>query len=306
MHRPLFAPPPLQHSDRKLSLAGKNETAWLFHALPNPAGQRTLGHLMRGAALHRLSRKGSSGRDGLRQSDRQSQRNFKDGFGTLISAERSKILPPLGFRLCIQLPQGIQGSPYLALRTEDWSERSELREWKKGTYENSVIKPMALGLPTGIPQGGPHSHAKALDYIRRHIARNRESSIRKPFFMHYCSQSCHVPHTPPIEIAGQRIKGTTPDYHLDMLVEADATLGLMIEELRRHGELENTLILFTSDNGGLARGPLGKPRWGHNSNAGLRGSKAQILRVGTGFRSSLHGETETATHRSNPAQEVRP
>ena len=94
--------------------------------------------------------------------------------------------------------------------------------------------------------------------------------------MYYWSQSCHVPHTPPNELMGEKVKGASLDAHLDMLVEADISLGKIMEALKANGELENTLIIFTSDNGGLSRGPIGKSRAGHNSNEGLRVSKAQI------------------------------
>ena len=265
---------------------GRNENGtWLFH-MPSQIlpGQRTLGHLMREAGYHTaFLGKVHLGGTVYGKATGKPKRNFKDGFRDFDFSRKIEDSPAsLGFDYAYELPQGIQGSPYLAFENGRLvGKESELRDWKKGTYENSVIEADGFGSPDwDSSKAGPILTQKALDYIRRHIARNRESSIRKPFFMHYCSQSCHVPHTPPIEIAGQRIKGTTPDYHLDMLVEADATLGLLIEELRRHGELENTLILFTSDNGGLARGPVGKPRWGHNSNAGLRGSKAQIYEGG--------------------------
>ena len=65
-----------------------------------------------------------------------------------------------------------------------------------------------------------------------------------------------------------------------MLVEADISLGKIIEALKANGELEKTLIIFTSDNGGLSRGLSGKHKGGHNSNSGFRGSKAQVYEGG--------------------------
>jgi arylsulfatase A-like enzyme len=53
-----------------------------------------------------------------------------------------------------------------------------------------------------------------------------------------------------------------------------------METLKANGELENTLIIFTSDNGGLSRGLPGKHKGGHNSNSGFRGSKAQVYEGG--------------------------
>ncbi|HBP81240.1 MAG TPA: arylsulfatase, partial [Planctomycetaceae bacterium] len=55
---------------------------------------------------------------------------------------------------------------------------------------------------------------------------------------------------------------------------------MLIAHLKAHEILENTLILFTSDNGGLARGKPSHKLLGHNSNAPLRGSKATIWEGG--------------------------
>ena len=85
-----------------------------------------------------------------------------------------------------------------------------------------------------------------------------------------------------------------------MLVEADVTLGLLVEELKKQGELENTLILFTSDNGGLARLDRRQATWNHNSNAGLRGSKAQIYEGG--HPGSFHRLLEMEPEFPDPAR----
>ncbi len=265
---------------------GRNENGtWLFH-MPSQIlkGQKTLGHLMKQAGYNTaFLGKVHLGGTIYSKSTGKPKRNLKDGFRDFDFSRKIENSPAsLGFDYAYEFPQGIQGSPYIAIENGKLvGKESELKAWKAGTYKNSIIESDGFGSPDwDSSKAGPILTQKALNYIRRHIAQNKKSSIRKPFFMHYCSQSCHVPHTPPIEIAGRKIKGTALDSHLDMLVEADATLGLLMEELKRHGELENTLILFTSDNGGLARGPVGKPNLGHNSNAGLRGSKAQIYEGG--------------------------
>ena len=64
----------------------------------------------------------------------------------------------------------------------------------------------------------------------------------------------HIVANPVIFLIPHRIdcwsngKGSTPDAHLDMLVEADISLGLLIQELKRQGSWKIP-ILFTSDNG---------------------------------------------------------
>ena len=83
----------------------------------------------------------------------------------------------------------------------------------------------------------------------------------------------------------------------DFVREVDATVGAITETLQRHGIAENTLVIFTSDNGGLyhwwepkeaddvkhytigMRGQHVKDV-GHQGNAHLRGTKADIWEGG--------------------------
>ena len=265
---------------------GRNENGtWLFN-MPSQIlpGQRTLGQLMKQAGYHTaFLGKVHLGGTVYAKSNGKPKRNLNGGFRDFDFSRGIEDSPfSLGFDYAYEMPQGIQGSPYLAFENGRLvGKESELREWKAGTYGNSVIEADGFGSPDwDSSRTGTILIEKALGFITRHAKENLASGIRKPFFMHYCSQSCHIPHTPPDRLFGQMVKGSTPDAHLDMLVEADISLGLLIQELKRQGELENTLILFTSDNGGLARGTIGKSRTGHNSNEGLRGSKAQIYEGG--------------------------
>jgi arylsulfatase A-like enzyme len=92
---------------------------------------------------------------------------------------------------------------------------------------------------------GPILANKAVNYISKNA--NKE----KPFFMYYCSQAVHTPHMAAGELNGVKVAGTTPSRHLDMIKELDIQVGMMVEELKKQGIYENTLIVFTSDNGGL-------------------------------------------------------
>ena len=184
----------------------------------------------------------------------------------------------LGFDFTYSLPQGIQGPPYIAFRNGFLDGNpDDLIEWKPGTYGDSVIPTNGFGLKQWDSSvAGPNLIREATGFIDRHV----EADTCKPFFMHYCTESCHIPHTPPKTLAGKPVRGTAGDAHLDMLFEADIQLGMLVARLKAHGILENTLILFTSDNGGLARGKPGQKLLGHNSNAPLRGSKATIWEGG--------------------------
>src|SRR3546814_19056154 len=62
----------------------------------------------------------------------------------------------------------------------------------------------------------------------------------------------HTPWVPSAEqLAATKGKGATPreDQFLAVLVAMDAEIGRLLDGLRRAGELDDTLIVFTSDNG---------------------------------------------------------
>jgi arylsulfatase A-like enzyme len=182
-----------------------------------------------------------------------------------------------GFDYSYSLPNGVQGKPYAFFENGRLvGDADNLKIWKKGAYGNSAVKENGFGVADwDSSQAGPILTEKALAFLDRHFAENKS----EPFYMHYCSQSCHTPHTPPDELGGVTVKGVSGiDPKLDMLFEADVTLGLMIEKLREAGELENTLLIFTSDNGGLVWGEAGKQ--GHKACGSLRGAKSEIWEGG--------------------------
>ena len=187
----------------------------------------------------------------------------------------------MGFDYAYALPNGIQGKPYAFFENDRLvSDPEELMVWEKGHYGDSDIKVSGFGAPDWDSSlAGPKLTEKALAFIDRHMAKNKRTGERRPFYMHYCSEACHTPHSPPDELLGTPVKGASGiSDHLDMIYEADVTLGKIVDRLRKAGELNNTLIIFTSDNGGLSWGEAREK--GHNSSAMLRGGKAQIWEGG--------------------------
>jgi len=112
---------------------------------------------------------------------------------------------------------------------------------------------------------------KAVDFIEN-------TSDEKPFFMYYCSQAVHLPHTPSDKMNGIKISGTTPSSHLDMVKELDVQMEMLMRALKNKGVYNNTLIIFTSDNGGLLQPKTIKS--GHKSNDIFRGGKNQMYEGG--------------------------
>ena len=213
---------------------GRNENGtWLFNmpsqVLPR---QKTIGQLMKRAGYQTaFLGKVHLGGKPFSKSTGKPKFNMKGGFRDFNFSKRVEDTPAsLGFDYAYELPQGIQGSPYLALENGMLvGGPDNLQEWKKGTYGKSVIESDGFGsMGWDSSEAGPILTERAVSFLGRHFFENKKTGIRKPFFMHYCSQSCHVPHTPPDELGGEKIKGASLDAHLDMLVEADVTLGKMI------------------------------------------------------------------------------
>jgi len=67
----------------------------------------------------------------------------------------------------------------------------------------------------------------------------------KPFFIYYAHNYPHTPYK-----AGAKFKGSSKDgVRGDVIQELDWSIGEVIKALEENGILENTLIIFTSDNG---------------------------------------------------------
>lgn len=124
---------------------------------------------------------------------------------------------------------------------------------------------------------GPTLTRKTLDYIDAHLAANEAGGTEEPFFIHYCAEAVHSKHTPPIDFLGTPVAGETGSSHSDMLLELEVAFSNILHKLEVEGLLEDTLVIFTSDNGGLGINEAGS---GHNPNEGLRGYKASIWEGG--------------------------
>lgn len=159
-----------------------------------------------------------------------------------------------GFDYSLTFPAGIQNVPYAVYENHQWMPLKEDSEIGYISQENmskigvKLDKSEGLGDLNWDPHDmGPLLVNKAVDYIQKHAKQE------DPFFIYYCSQAVHLPHTPPRELNGQKIAGTTPSKHMDMIKELDVQMGMLIQALKDQGIYENTLFIFTSDNGGLLR-----------------------------------------------------
>ncbi len=86
---------------------------------------------------------------------------------------------------------------------------------------------------------------KFLEKSRRFLEQHVGKSPDKPFFLFHSTQAVHLPSFP-----ADRFKGKTKSGpHSDFIFELDYVVGELMKTLDRLGVSENTIVLFTSDNG---------------------------------------------------------
>ncbi len=205
----------------------------------------------------------------------------------------------LGFDYSFSLPCGIQGPIYLAYENESWY---PLAAESQIIYldENSAIDPQFVA-NKGPGMGdsnwdtremGKILSSKAVDFI------NNNAGGTDPFFLCYWSPMVHHPHCPPTEFDGVPIAGTTPTDHLDMVRDLDQQMGRIINALKTNNIYNDTLVIFTSDNGGLNA----SSSIGHDSSGAWRGTKNSPYQGGTGvpFIAVWPGHIQAGTDSNEP------
>ena len=103
----------------------------------------------------------------------------------------------------------------------------------------------------------------------------------KPFFLYFATHDVHVPRVPHPRFRGKSGCGVRGD----VIEEFDACVGEVMKELDRMGLTENTLVIVSSDNGGVmddgyADGAVADAN-GHKCNGPLRGFKGGLYEGGT-------------------------
>jgi arylsulfatase A-like enzyme len=146
--------------------------------------------------------------------------------------------------------------------------------------------PMILGRTNKITRRGPAANEfeaedvlpalarQAVQYIKERATEARQG---KPFFLYLPLNSPHTPIVPTKEWQGR--SGINP--YADFVMQTDWAVGQVLGALKNHGLVENTLVIFTSDNGCSPEADFPQLREKrHDPGAGLRGSKADIFEAG--------------------------
>lgn len=155
-------------------------------------------------------------------------------------------------------------------------------DWSRGQGHNNTI---VNGIPRiGFMKGGQRARwvdEDMADYFAAKVKKFIDAHSDEPFFLYYGLHEPHVPRAPHQRFSG--VSGLGPRG--DAVIEADWCVGEVIRYLDGKGLLENTLVIFTSDNGpvlddGYVDGAV-EMLGDHDPMNGMRGGKYSLFDAGT-------------------------
>lgn len=208
-----------------------------------------------------------------------------------------------GFDYSYSLPSGIQHEPFAFFENgmfapfdpDNPADNRSTRLWKNGRYpgDNGTSEIVEHQEFPGIgdvdynsSQTGIKLVEKAIGFISAHMEENRRKGEERPFLLYFASQAIHVPHTVPIDFDGnpaelnEPVDGVTGGPTGDFVYELDIQVGRLMQKLEDEDIAENTIFIFTSDNGALWPEVCNFGHKDHDNNGPLRGYKASIYEGG--------------------------
>lgn len=150
-------------------------------------------------------------------------------------------------------------------------------------HSNTIVN----GVPRiGFMKGGAAARWSDIDMADHFLEKAKDFVIgqrdkNKPFFLYYAMQQPHVPRTPHPRFEGTSGLGPRGD----VIIEADWAVGEFMKTLEDADLLDNTLVIFSSDNGPVLddgyKDQAVELLNNHQPTAGLRGGKYSLFDAGT-------------------------
>lgn len=162
-------------------------------------------------------------------------------------------------------------------------------KWSHG-HNNTVIN--------GIPRIGYMKGGKSAQWIDEDMAFYFVDKVNtfltenkdEPFFLYYGLHQPHVPRTPHSDFVGKSGMGPRGDS----ILEADWCVDQLLENLEKLNLLENTIIVFSSDNGPVLNDGYQdlavELNGNHDMLGGLRGGKYSLYDAGTHVPFFVYGK----------------
>ncbi len=173
----------------------------------------------------------------------------------------------IGFDSFFGISASLDMDPYVWLR-DDRVEAPPMRRVE-------ASKPPAMWRAGPIAENFAHGDVQTR-LTTEAVAFLREQESDKPFFLYLAYASPHTPILPSKDFAGR-----TGSPYGDFCLQLDHDVGEIMRALESRGLSDNTLIIFTADNGCSPMANFAQLKTlGHNPNFGLRGAKADIFEGG--------------------------
>ncbi|MFT7676146.1 MAG: arylsulfatase A [Planctomycetota bacterium] len=182
-------------------------------------------------------------------------------------------------------PEGVECTTY-----PDGKANPEAMTYYRSSHghNNSVINGIGR---IGKMHGGSHAlwddETMADVFVERSVKWIEERDKDTPFFLFFSSQDIHVPRAPHPRFQGKTGLG----YRGDAMVALDWAVGAITAALEEQGLADDTIVIFTSDNGpvyddGYEDGTVVQTSTkevdqGHDGSGPYRGGKYQIYEGGT-------------------------
>jgi arylsulfatase A len=114
---------------------------------------------------------------------------------------------------------------------------------------------------------------KAVEYINKSA---KDAKDGKPFFLYFPLTSPHLPHCTHPDFQGLSNCGNYGDF----MMETDYRVGQVLNALKENGLEENTLVIFSSDNGAETNYQYQRDTFQHYSCMNFKGGKRDIYEGG--------------------------
>ena len=196
------------------------------------------------------------------------------GLGDKQKTDYTKPLDPgpvdHGFDYYFGIPASLDMEPYLYFENNHVVEQPTSSTAGSKSLRGVFWRPGPIAPDFVMDQVLPTVTEKAVNIIH-----NRAANPSQPFFLYVALPSPHTPWLPLKQYQGKSRAGRYGDY----VVETDAMLGKIMQALKETGVADNTLLIFTSDNGADWK-PEDIAQFEHRANAEWRGEKADIWEAG--------------------------
>ncbi len=143
-------------------------------------------------------------------------------------------------------------------------------KWKPIKEGNWECRPGPMISHWDPYQNIPVTTKRGIDFLRS------RKGAKEPFFLYFAYPSPHAPIIPNDQFDGKSEAGPYGDF----VVETDDSIGQLLTALEESGQAQNTLIIFSADNGPEHYAYARDEKYGHWSSDPLRGLKRDIYEGG--------------------------